>query len=102
MAAATIHPLTIHGYLSCSQQHRGNSRQTDFIMTRCIAFNRIVATRAAICLSLAGNGSNCSASWNFSRFVRALRAELFLLSLSCLIRSARGVRRLLVKLAIKR
>jgi hypothetical protein len=39
-----------------------------------IAFNRILATRAAICLSLAGNGSKRSAAWNFSRFVRALRA----------------------------
>jgi len=73
MAAEMIHTQTIHGHLSCSQQQRGNSRQTDFIMSCRIAFNRILATRAAICLSLAGNGSKRSVAWNFSRFIRALR-----------------------------
>ena len=59
--------------------------------------------RAAICLSLAGNGSNVPARPDFSRLIRVLRRLHLYQVLSRRIRSATcGVGRFLIKLAVKR
>jgi hypothetical protein len=61
-------------HLSCSQRPVSNSRQTDFTVSIASPEAFVLAMRAAICLSLAGNGSNVPDHHNFGCFIRGLRA----------------------------